>query len=149
MNAAPQFAVKPAGRIINTSSDFTGLRIAARELFEEELFADDDERMLKRAEVAANAQAILAGLTPRRTLSPGYYDRALYLLDLDALFELGIRFDLSQLEKDELRGLKAVRLAKTDFENAHPRCRSCGRMQKKFGVKCEKCGTEMNARRAS
>jgi hypothetical protein len=144
------FAVQERPVRIRVARDAEGLRIAARELFEEQFFANEDQRTLETAEKAANREAVLRSLPERRTLSPGYYIRARYLLDLELLFTIGIRFELSDLQPEEITGIRAVRSAQEEFERAHPACNKCGTRQKTaWGQKCDGCGVELQRRKAS
>ena len=80
MTPAVQFA-QPCRPAVRVAADLEGLRLAIRELMEEEFHAKDDERTRRNTERSQNRDRVLRNLK-RRTLSPGYYDRAFYLVGL-------------------------------------------------------------------
>jgi len=125
---------------IQVERDAAGIGTAVRELFEESFFEEavrtslekvgDDE--LRREEILNDA--------PRRTLSPGYYDRAGYALDLGAAIEAGAQYPATMLMRSDVIGLQAVRRAKAEFERDHPGCPRCGvRQDNRFLQTCKKC----------
>lgn len=124
------------------ASDLQSLRVAAREMFEESLFEDDDRRQAIAAEGASNGDRLWAQLG-RRTLPEAYYVRASYLLDLDLMLNVGITFRATELTRDDYYGLRAVRLGTSDFQRMHPPCIRCGTNQKDRGAKqCWSCGAK-------
>jgi hypothetical protein len=133
-------------QVVDVARDYQGIRVAVRELFEEMLFEDDDSAQMKAAEHATNADRLFAEIG-RRSLADGYYVRANYLLDLDLMFDIGIRFELSALPATDYHGIRAVRIGKSDFERMHPRCPRCSMNQKANKPdKCWKCGEEFKER---
>ena len=124
--------------LIDVARDLEGVRIAVEELLEESFrryllgsvvdrMADDDGvRML--------------GSLPARTLSPGYYKWAGYLLDLEELRECEI--PIGDLQAIEIQGLVHLRRARHAFNVLHPCC-SCGqRLESRWVPGCDGCGAK-------
>lgn len=125
------------------ASDYAGLGTAARELFEEEFHSAADQAMRASLEQAAASAAQIAKTMPRRrTLPNGYYARAIYLLDLDQMLRAGLQIAAREMDRDEYRGLMAVRLGVIEFEATHPRCPSCGARNDRLAFCCRECGKE-------
>ena len=126
---------------IRVAEDFEGLRIAALELLEESFEAPETERLRRFAEIAANGAEMLAKLPQRRTLSPGYY---IWLAAIQESvvepMEAGIAFGERDLLADEALALLAIRRARSDFNEAHPPCRGCGKpMRDAQASHCDGC----------
>jgi ribosomal protein L37E len=127
-----------AQHAIPVERDTEGLQMALRELFEEgyqrnllEVCEGDEE----------GAAADLEAEMPERTLSPGYYQRAGYLLNVSRAMELGVTYSAASLTHAEVEGLYAVRCARNEFEYDHPECGRCGARQwDRFVTTCHKCG---------
>lgn len=82
-------------------------------------------------------------LGPEMTLSPGYYDRCLYLFWLRNIMEAGISF--ASLSADEAEGLCAIQGARAEFESNHPLCPTCGnRLSFRGQKRCFGCHRELN-----
>jgi hypothetical protein len=115
------------------------LQIAVRELFEESFFEEATKSLLAKVQDEEMRESILMD-APSRTLSPGYYDRCVYLLDLGSAIEAGVQYGAGQLRRDDVAGLLAVKRAKAEFEQEHPSCPSCGtRQDNRFMDKCKSC----------
>lgn len=84
---------------------------------------------------------------PLRELSPGYYSRAEYLLDLGAAIELGAQYPAAFLARADVTGLQQLRRAKAEFERDHPPCPQCGtRQPNRHMLKCAGCGVKFAGR---
>lgn len=84
---------------------------------------------------------------PSRDLSPGYYSRAEYLLDLGTAIELGAQYAAAQLARADVQGLQQLRRAKAGFERDHPPCPQCGtRQPNRHMLKCVGCGVKFAGR---
>jgi hypothetical protein len=130
--------------VILVSHDYERLRLAARELFDEQFHEQENERAREAERIAGNAPAAKARRHAKgeRTLSPGYYDRVGYLLDLDAIVSGGFQLSLDQVDASEVQGLMAVREARAEWQAQHPSCGRCGRRNERFAMKCRDCGVE-------
>lgn len=128
--------------MIVVARDYEGLKIAARELLEESLRADDRERLEALAEQAPNREEILARTAEAtRTLADGYYTRIAYLVLLERARELGSAFRLEELEATEFHGLVMLEAARAEFATDHPPCPGCGAPRATpFATRCSKCG---------
>lgn len=132
---------------IQVERDAEGLRRAGRELFEESFFEDAMQPVLDRLGDDPEACERLLAERPPRTLSPGYYDRCAYLLDLGAAMETGAAYAAEQLSRHDVVGLQAIRKAKLEFEREHPACGVCGtRQDNRFMVQCKSCRTKFAGR---
>jgi len=121
--------------------DIEGLQMALREIFEESYIAGANGSVYAAADREAIGRA--EEDTPARSLSPGYYSRAAYLLDLASAIEAGASFPPSFLTRVEVQGLEAVRRAKAVFESDHPSCPGCGRrLDNRHMVQCPYCKTK-------
>ncbi len=129
--------------VIQVERDQEGVQQALRAVFEESFQRNAISESMRSAD-AETREAMLADLD-LRALSPGYYARASYLLDLANAIQAGIHYSASQLTRDDVRGLLAVSRAKAEFEHDHPACSACGRRQDgRFAMKCPGCGAEFN-----
>ncbi len=132
-------------RAIRVETDREGLKEAILWLFEETLWLGRLDSTLKNADEDAKARAMAD--MPDREISPGYFVRANYLLDLSLQIELGMQFTAASLTQAEVIGLAAVRAAKAEFEYEHPACPACGERQDNRSMKqCFKCGTKFAGR---
>jgi hypothetical protein len=127
--------------VLQVERDREGLQIAVRELFEESFFEESMQPLLAKITDEESRAAILMD-APVRSLSPGYYDRCIYLMDLGSAIEAGAQYSADQLRRDDVVGLMAVRAAKAEFEREHPSCPACGtRQDNRFMDKCKSCRT--------
>ncbi len=106
-------------------SDAEGLRVALREIFEESFILGATEDVFSSGDL--DAMRRVEEDIPARTLSPGYYSRAAYLLELAGSIDCGVTYAPHQLTHDDVRGLEMVKRAKAAFESEHPPCPGCGR----------------------
>jgi hypothetical protein len=124
---------------IETTRDVEGLKQALRELLEEAFSLSRVEKSMEGANEAAQ-QRMLASLPPR-TLSPGYYKAAEYLLWLEQHLEVGA--PAGTMVAWEADGLCVVARARDEFEREHPACGACGALQdSRWMAKCCACGAE-------
>lgn len=125
--------------VIQVERDTEGLHQALVALFEEAFHRnaiDQAARMADREE----RQRMLDEIA-ERTLSPGYYARADYILDLGRSLEMGISYTATMLTREDVQGLQALSRAKAEFEREHPACGNCGvRQDNRFMPKCKGCG---------
>lgn len=125
---------------VRVDQDAEGLRLAVRELFEES-FAHESVRPVLEllGDNEHERERVMASL-PERTLSPGYYDRSAYLLELGSAIEAGAHYTAATLARVDVLGLEAVRRAKSQFEYDHPSCSACGtRQENRFAAQCRSC----------
>ncbi|HLJ89577.1 MAG TPA: hypothetical protein VKZ53_22395 [Candidatus Angelobacter sp.] len=128
--------------MITVSQDHDGVRIAALELFEEQLHRHDADRALANALISGDIDdALLAKLSPNSSLSPGYRDFVVYVLWLKSMIGAGVQFDLTD---GEAEGLRAIEAARQEFVTKHPPCRYCGYFQySTVSMRCHKCRKEL------
>jgi len=124
--------------MILVATDYVGLRQAALEIFEEIFTAEDRERTLAAAESAANRDEIIERAIPQRTLSPGYYERVIYLLDLEEMTQV-VQVGLREVDESEIRGITVVRQAREETLQKYPPCPHCGKRNSKFMPRCRAC----------
>jgi hypothetical protein len=125
--------------------DTEGLKEAIVALFEE----DFQLRCINEAKLTADAETRGRALDDmeERKLSPGYYARASYLLDLANSIEAGIQYAAADLPRDDVRGLQVVRQARNIFESNHPACSNCGeRQDSRYAPQCRGCHVEFARR---
>ena len=133
--------------VIHVERDADGIEHAARELFEESFLRGKYIAPLI-ASGEHDAAARLVEDLPVRELSPGYYLRAQYLLDLALSIDLRVQFPAGSLLRTDVTGLAAIRNARNGFETDHPPCGACGKRQMMPGLKqCEDCGTKFRGER--
>jgi hypothetical protein len=134
-----------SSRSIAIERDIEGLQMALREIFEESYIAGANGSIYDSQDRDAWQRA--EEDTPARSLSPGYYSRAAYLLDLASAIETGAVFSAAMLTRHEVRGLEAVRRAKAAFESEHPSCPGCGRrLDNRHMPQCSHCKTKFAGR---
>ena len=122
---------------VNVERDPEGLQVALRELFEEAFCREVTDSVMKKADEETRQRAL--DDMPERTLSPGYYTRAEYILELGSSIEAGVGYSAELLDRADVAGLKALKLAKNEFERDHPAC-SCGtRQHNRFILECRSC----------
>lgn len=123
---------------IAVERDKDGIRLAALELLEESLHAEERVRVERIAAQSADPEAVLAAAAPKRQFAAGYYLWVSYLLDLEMEMTFGVSIAATLAGADVL-GLLAVREARREFEREHPQCR-CGRRKKNaWDPTCGKC----------
>jgi ribosomal protein S27AE len=124
--------------------DAEGMKFAVRTLFEENLRQHKLAQILDRCSAAERAR--IEADEPIREISPGYYKRAAYLLQLANTLELGIPFPPDCFTMHDVAGIQAVRLAKAEFEREHPACPRCGERQDNPHMpKCPDCGQKLRS----
>lgn len=132
-------------RSVNTERDSEGLEIALREIFEEAFVRALTDHTLETADEFTLAR--LEDNTPVRTLSPGYYTQSEYLLSLATAIDCGVNFDATQVTRDDVAGLQALKRARAKFEADHPAC-SCGaRQHNRYIHACRRCGAKFQGSR--
>ena len=130
---------------IYVERDPEGLQLALRALFEEGLIRHRLAPMLEKADAETIARA--EDDMPERELSPGYFNRAAYLLDLSITMATGVQMDATMLTRADVLGLQAVRTAKADYERDHPACPACGERQDNRWMKqCFSCHTKFGGK---
>ena len=130
---------------IHVERDADGLQQAVRTLFEEALVLHRQESTLENA--SAEQRARLADELPERELSPGYFRRAAYLLELSTTLELGVPVDPASITRADVLGLTAVRSARSSYERDHPACPACGeRQDNRWMPECFRCHTKFAGR---
>jgi hypothetical protein len=127
--------------VIHVERDLEGVQEAIVALFEESFQRSSIKDAMTHAD-ADTRERMLAELTERQ-LSPGYYTRASYLLDLGSAIESGVPYSAMELTRDDVRGLAAVARARNAFYQEHPSCSACGeRQDNRFAPACRKCGAK-------
>jgi hypothetical protein len=133
--------------VIQVERDAAGLQIAVRELFEETLFEESMRPLLAKVGDDPEMRERIYAEAPERTLSPGYYDRCAYLLDLGSAIEAGAVYSADTLQRSDVTGLLAVRAAKAAFERDHPSCPACGtRQDNRYMKQCKSCRCKLAGR---
>ena len=133
-----------SARGVHVERDAEGLKIALREIFEEAFLREASGGM---DGATASTMARIAEEMPQRSLSPGYYTRAEYLLDLATAIECGVGYSAEVLGRDDALGLQALKRARNEFERDHPAC-SCGaRQHSRFISQCRRCGAKFQGSR--
>lgn len=113
--------------VIQVERDGEGLQMALLWLLEEALVRG---RIAKAVAASSDHEVErLEAEIPDRELSPGYFKRAGYLLDLSTQLELGIPIDPASITPSDVVGIRAVRSARAEFEREHPGCPRCGERQ--------------------
>ena len=131
---------------VQVERDAEGLQQALRELFEEAFWREVFESSFRHASEETRDRA--EEDIPQRTLSPGYYSRAEYLLDLASAIECGAAYSAEVLGRDDVVGLQALQRAKAEFERDHPAC-SCGtRQHNRWTHECRSCRAKFAERSA-
>jgi ribosomal protein L40E len=126
-------------QVIEIERDADGIRMATLELLQEQFDLGDAARPEERAKRSRNPKR-------PRTLSPGYYEHACYLGELEQLLSLaGGAGGLAPIEN--LRGILAVKSARAEFERKHPPCRHCGAPNVDGAIFCRKCNGELKPRK--
>ena len=124
--------------VIQVERDMEGLQEAIRALFEESFQLSAIGVAVRSADKETRQRA-LADMDQRK-LSPGYYTRATYLLDLGSALEAGVSYGADQLTRSDVLGLQALNRAKNEFYNDHPACSACGvRKDNRFASQCKGC----------
>lgn len=124
---------------IQVNRDMQGVRLAALEIFEEQLVAKNTERQMRNLPPGVASEEIAKYARPQ-SLSPGYGEFALYLLWMEETMEAGIEMAVLA---DEADGLRAIAQARSEFRSKHPACPACGTLQlKQVVIKCRGCGKE-------
>lgn len=126
---------------IRVESDAEGLQLALRELFEESYLREAIAGLMDEADEETRARAL--DDLPERTLSPGYYGRASYLLDLGGAIECGAGYSANTLTRSDVTGLQALKRARGEYEHDHPPCGRCGtRQDNRWATQCRSCGVK-------
>lgn len=124
-------------RGVHVERDPEGLQLALRELFEEAFCREAIGPVMEKADEETRDRAM--DDMPMRSLSPGYYSRAEYLLDLGSAIEAGAGYSAEVLGREDVTGLQALKRARQEFERDHPAC-ACGtRQHNRFILECRSC----------
>jgi hypothetical protein len=131
--------------MLQVERDVEGLQAALRELFEESYLREAIAGIMSDSDDETRWRAM--DDLPVRSLSPGYYDRACYLLDLGTAIELGASYSSSVLTRTDVRGLQAVKRARNEYEQDHPPCGRCGtRQDNRWAHQCRECGVKFHGK---
>jgi hypothetical protein len=123
---------------VAVEKDAVGLQLALRELFEEAYLTEAIAGVMSEAGEAERERA--QDDMPVRSLSPGYYSQASYLLDLGTSLEAGVGYDAASLTRSDVCGLQALKRARGEFERDHPSCGRCGtRQDNRWASQCRSC----------
>jgi len=111
----------------------------------EEQFAFGRMRKTLEMSEGADRDHALASL-PERTLSPGYYRWAEYLLWLEERLEIFTIPQWASLAFCEMSGLVLLRRERQAWEARHPACPCGSRMESRFVPVCPQCGLDFRKR---
>jgi hypothetical protein len=125
--------------MILVSRDYEGLEIAAYELLEEAFEEEISARQSRALEGSISEDEVRESFKSKKTLSPGYYTRIHYLLELENMIELGIQFTPDTMLAHDLRGLEVLKKAQAKFDREYLPCPNCGKRMKKFSTWCWNC----------
>src|SRR5437867_9139801 len=92
----------------------------------ESLKEAETERILDNLLEQGADEARLNKVLPKRRLAQGFYDCAQYLMWLRGMRDCGVELVILA---DEAEGLRALQLARQDFERDHPCCPRCSTRQ--------------------
>lgn len=136
------------GTFIDVCQDGEGLRIAAAEMFEESLDAEQREKTERLAEKSSDPELVMRALPSTRTLSPGYYLWLVYCIEtIEQPMEDGITIGGTELDADEMLALHILRRARAEFRSNHPPCAACGRpLRNAWDKTCSECTRANNAK---
>ena len=130
---------------IDVARDMDGLQQALSEVIEED-FAFSRVRRVFDLSGDDDRDRLLRSLPPR-TLSPGYYKYASYIVWLDERIKAGMQF--RRLADCEMEGLVALTRARGKFDYDHPSCACGAHQENRFCTKCHSCGIEFRKRDAA
>lgn len=116
--------------------DYPNLRIAASEAFEQGWAWHGAMRTLRRGRVADQTE-FLQRVIPQRSLAEGYYAWIDYLIWLSATHDIVPFRELSAIE---VEGIKIIRAARDKFLSDRVRCGKCGSLNDKHALACSECG---------
>jgi hypothetical protein len=121
--------------------DYGGLRIAAREYYEEGW----GWRKVRRAskQQLANREEFIRKTLPPRTLADGYYLWIDYLVWLLSTVET---LRIETLAASEVEGIRIVSEARAEFARKHPRCYRCGAQNENFAMRCAECQQDFSGK---
>lgn len=129
--------------MIQVERDHEGLHTALVGLFEEAFQKSAIEEASRMADKEQRRRML--DELPARELSPGYYTRATYILDLGRALETGVSYSADLLTREDVRGLQMLARAKAEFEREHPACGACGaRQDNRFSLQCRGCGAKFH-----
>lgn len=114
---------------IQIERDGHGLQQAVLSLFEESLVRHRNRTAMERAKDDPETLDALESEIPERELTPGYFARASYLIDLQNKIEMRFPMDAATLTEADWIGVRAVATARAEFEREHPGCPRCGERQ--------------------
>jgi hypothetical protein len=128
--------------VLPVARDYGALKRAMLELLEEARQEPERRRAERMAQYAENAEQMLAGMVPKRTLADGYFARVYYLLELESVMQLGVKFSAAEMDVSEMHGLAALAAARRQFDVLHPPCKRCGvRLENEGQTQCQDCFT--------
>lgn len=131
--------------VIDIARDCEGIEQAIGHLLEEGFAFARVRSSIDSAE--EDNQDRMIGSLPVRELSPGYYKLGEYLLWLDDVIQTKAAVVGVGMKAFEVEGLRALRVARNEFERRHPQCSSCGaRQDSQFAPQCYECGVEFRKR---
>jgi len=132
--------------MIDAVRDREGVHTALGEIFEEDFLRARLDREMEGA--SEETRERMECNVPARTLSPGYYQFALHLFQLESELKAGIAVTAAGLADYEAAGLVVLAAARAAFEGRHPACSTCGaRQHSRFGAECHACGVKFRRKR--
>jgi hypothetical protein len=123
---------------IDVTRDLEGLGQALDEVLNQDFAFSRVRRSFEESE-GADRDHVLASLPPR-TLSPGYYRWADYIVWLAERLKDGIT--VRYMDMCEVEGLVALDRARLRFDCDHPTCACGAHQESRFSQKCHSCGLE-------
>jgi hypothetical protein len=126
--------------LIEVARDYDGIRIAAREWYEEaHRWPRVQRKLLLHGRTIDNREAYIRSELPQLTVAAGYYSWVSYLAWLDRVHEIACFRDLTA---DEAEGLRVLRDARNEFLSKHAHCPKCGGLNDKGAIGCADCGAK-------
>ena len=123
---------------IDVTRDLEGLLQALGEVLEQD-FAFARVRRSFEQSGDEDRDHVLQSLPPR-TLSPGFYKWAEYIVWLDERLKAGMI--VTRMASSEVEGLVTLDRARRKWEYDHPACACGAHQESRFSQKCHSCGLE-------
>jgi hypothetical protein len=128
----------------DVTQDRKALTLAIGELLEDQFAFSRVRRIFESADGDDRDHA-LASL-PDRTLSPGFYRWAEYLIWLEERIKVAPIPTWATLSGCEMDGLVLLKNERRAWESRHPACPCGSRMESRFVPACPECGLEFRKR---
>jgi hypothetical protein len=130
---------------IDVTRDMEGLQTALGEVLEQDFAFSRVRRVFDHSE-GMDREHVLRSL-PERTLSPGYYKWAEYIVWLEERLNAGM--PVQRMDNCEVEGLVALERARKRWGYDHPTCACGAHQESRFSQKCHSCGLEFRKQGAA